>query len=534
MSDGIPLPPERASKLRRLEALRRDNPHVSASALSALLEDIEQNGMPDLTGKKHVKEARDYTLDQHKAYGPMLETVQLVNMDGSFQDMVVVNMCTLLQAMFQMDGGMTSLIKKTFLKTPPSVESPWHLIYYSDEVVPGNVLSADVSRKVQCVYVSIMQFGPLALPREESWMCILAKRSSQVAQVASGMSQVTAKVLQHILNHPLCDTVTQGVLLKDSNGSRFRLWISLGAFLQDGSAHKMVFNLKGDAGTKFCVFCKNLVSQKSGLVDEAGDILVASSWDLASIQQATDESLRETVSRLDIKHNTLNKKDFALWQQAVGMNYNAHDLLHCEELLSDVRPISQLIHDWMHCFIVSGCYQTVMYLLLSALEEQVDTDIYQVLGLCIKQWNQPQSKKCSLEKIFEKKRKVSNKAAATFKCTASEALGLLPLVSYFLFTVVIPHGHCLAECNAYFALADLIELIQLVPLGKISPDSIAESSQIFISKCLDAKWECRMHTKFHWCLHMAGHLQKHRVLPSCFVQERKHKVVKRHLVLRSA
>ena len=478
--------------------MRRDNPHVSASALSALLEDIEQNGMPDLTGKKHVKEARDYTLDQHKAYGPMLETVQLVNMDGSFQDMVVVNMCTLLQAMFQMDGGMTSLIKKTFLKTPPSVESPWHLIYYSDEVVPGNVLSVDVSRKVQCVYVSIMQFGPLALSREEPWMCILAKRSSRVAQVASGMSQVTAKVLQHILHHPLCDTVTQGVLLKDSNGSRFRLWISLGAFLQDGSAHKMVFNLKGDAGTKFCVFCKNLVSQKSGLVDEAGDILVASSWDLASIQQATDESLRETVSRLDIKHNTLNKKDFALWQQAVGMNYNAHDLLHCEELLSDVRPISQLIHDWMHCFIVSGCYQTVMYLLLSALEEQVDTDIYQVLGLCIKQWNQPQSKKCSLEKIFEKKRKVSNKAAATFKCTASEALGLLPLVSYFLFTVVIPHGHCLAECNAYFALADLIELIQLVPLGKISPDSIAESSQFFISKCLDAKWECSSTGAYTW------------------------------------
>ena len=43
-----------------------------------------------------------------------------------------------------------------------------------------------------------------------------------------------------------------------------------------------------------------------------------------------------------------------------------------------------------------------------------------------------------------------------------------------------------------------------------------------------------MHTKFHWCLHMAGQLQKHRVLPSCYVQERKHKVVKRHLVLRSA
>ena len=125
MSSHVPIPSERASKLRRLEALRRDNPHVSASALSALLEDIEQHGMPDLTGKKHVKEARDYTLHQHTAYGPMLETVELVNTDGTSQGMVVVNMCTLLQALFQMDGGITSLIKSTFVKTPPTVDSPW-------------------------------------------------------------------------------------------------------------------------------------------------------------------------------------------------------------------------------------------------------------------------------------------------------------------------------------------------------------------------------------------------------------------------
>ena len=301
--------------------------------------------------------------------------------------------------------------------------------------------------------------------------------------------------------------------------------------MQDGAAHKMVFNIKGDAGTKFCLFCSNLISQKSGLSDEAGDILVATSWDLAPIQQATDEPVRETISRLDTKHETLNKKDFALWRQAVGMNYNAHELLHCQNLSSDVRPISQLIHDWMHCFLVSGIFQTVMFLLSSALEEKTGTDIYKLLGTCIKQWNQPQSKGSNLEKVFDKKRKVSNKNAGTFKCTASEALGLLPLVSYFLFTMVIPHGHCLAECSAYFALADLIELIQAVPLGRISPDSIAESSSIFISKCIDAKWQARMHTKFHWVLHMPGHLRQRKILPSCFVQERKHRMVKGDLIL---
>ena len=77
----------------------------------------------------------------------------------------------------------------------------------------------------------------------------------------------------------------------------------------------------------------------------------------------------------------------------------------------------------------------------------------------------------------------------------------------------------------------LIELIQVVPLWRISPDSTAESSSIFISSCFDAKWEARMHTKFHWVLHMSGHLRKHKMLPSCFAQERKQKVVQRDLII---
>ena len=45
---------ERASELRRLEGLRRSNPHISASALSELIQDIEKHGVPDLHGRKHA------------------------------------------------------------------------------------------------------------------------------------------------------------------------------------------------------------------------------------------------------------------------------------------------------------------------------------------------------------------------------------------------------------------------------------------------------------------------------------------------
>ena len=57
---------------------------------------------------------------------------------------------------------MTALIKATVEKYPCSADRPWGIIYYNDEVVPGNVLSADPSRKVQCVHLSFREFGPIA------------------------------------------------------------------------------------------------------------------------------------------------------------------------------------------------------------------------------------------------------------------------------------------------------------------------------------------------------------------------------------
>ena len=48
---------ERAEKLQRLEATKRRVPALSASALAGLLQDIEANGLPGLSQRKHVKEA---------------------------------------------------------------------------------------------------------------------------------------------------------------------------------------------------------------------------------------------------------------------------------------------------------------------------------------------------------------------------------------------------------------------------------------------------------------------------------------------
>ena len=81
---------ERQSKLRRLEELRRNNPHISASALSEVILDIEKHGLPELHAKKHVQEARDSTVSEHTAYGPLLETTSVTCKDGTTKQILYV------------------------------------------------------------------------------------------------------------------------------------------------------------------------------------------------------------------------------------------------------------------------------------------------------------------------------------------------------------------------------------------------------------------------------------------------------------
>lgn len=74
---------ERAAKLRRLESLRRDNPHITASAFSSLLQDIQENGIPGLVARKHVKEARDVRLQGVDSYGPLFTEASVMHKDGT-------------------------------------------------------------------------------------------------------------------------------------------------------------------------------------------------------------------------------------------------------------------------------------------------------------------------------------------------------------------------------------------------------------------------------------------------------------------
>ena len=90
----------RATKLRRTEHFRRRVPHVSAAALSAICEDIEEHGVPELHDRNQFREARDHALEADNTQGPLMPEIDLTMKSGRTRKMLVVSPLALLWLAF--------------------------------------------------------------------------------------------------------------------------------------------------------------------------------------------------------------------------------------------------------------------------------------------------------------------------------------------------------------------------------------------------------------------------------------------------
>lgn len=210
------------------------------------------------------------------------------------------------------------------------------------------------------------------------------------------------------------------------------------------------------------------------------------------------------------------------------MNYQPDGLLFDETLHSTIlHPTAQWMHDWMHTMCVGGVVQTTLYLLFDAVAKS-GVKFYPMVEGYMKQWILPKGKSTNIAAIFNNKRAKSNSEAKTFKATASELLAFVPILAYFVQEVVVKAERCVAECKAFLAVADLLEIFQSVSYGYYNPilikDKVSQMQDLFI----ECNWQQYMHSKFHWLVHMASHLTRFKLLLSCWVHERKHRIVKRY------
>ena len=82
-------------------------------------------------------------------------------------------------ALYHRDTSFTQLVQNCHTASPSTMDRPWGLILYCDEIVPGNVLGR-AERKCWCIYASIDAFQQ-HLAKESAWLTLAVERSSFVS-----------------------------------------------------------------------------------------------------------------------------------------------------------------------------------------------------------------------------------------------------------------------------------------------------------------------------------------------------------------
>ncbi|CAE7513380.1 unnamed protein product [Symbiodinium sp. CCMP2592] len=518
---------ERPAKLQKVNALRRKLPHLTASALSEVCKVLRDEGVPELTQRKHIAEAAWQPLKENR----ILNRLSLLQTDGAELQIPSVDFWALLQAAISdADSNFAQYFWACIDKNPPSPSSAWRLILYTDEIVPGNPLAVQTKRKIWACYASFVELGSYALQHEESWLCIGLLRSSLMAKAEAGVSQWIPKILRDIFMRPANHLEHGCISLQRPGGPPVLFRVVLSMIVQDGGAHKALWSCKGDAGTRMCMLCRNVIAQRCDILHSSGLPVVGSSEIRESkLSLATDQSIHEAMAKLAEKKMLLNAADFSTWQQATGWTYNSCSLLQQEDQRWLVRPVSQYCHDSMHTLLVSGVFQTVTWLVLEALQKQFP-NLWEIADEYVAKWTLPRNISAKAEGMLGQSRAKACKEAETFKCTASEGLTLSPILACFFRQLARAN----ANVEAVQAIQCFLQLDKLVACcqrarseGAVSPGQMRKHVSDFLQAVHAAEWQDRMHSKFHWLLHFGSHLEKWGFMVQCYTHERKHRTIKR-------
>ena len=517
-------------KCRKLNDFKKDLPHCSQSALSAILDQVRKEGLPEKSSTKDFRQASEELLNDMDWHGPLWQTAEAHTLDGKTISLQFVNVLSLLAGLYNADGCFTHYLDKVFAKTPSSLEEPWPACLYSDEVHPGHQLSSS-SKKCWVIYLSFLPFGK-DLSKEDLWLPIFICRSSVVQTLASSIGQVFKLILENLFGNGYANPLS-GVRLKKKDGTHLLLHFCLGMFLQDGSAQKFTFSNRQDGGSRICMLCKNIFISKafktSGDMDDEEMGVLAQFIKVADLDLTSDEELLASWQRMKARQADCNKTQFKKWMQAAGLDFTEHALPLSQPLQGLIFPCKQYCHDYMHCLCSKGALSYITAWVLEACWAGGMKDIWSTLESYLQLWVPPAVLQTfKPHKLFEPKSVENHRSSKYFKCSASEMLSLYRPLGYFLQSCCIENGFMEKECKCFLAWCAVLDFCVAIPMvASPSPQRLQALVEKALESIVECQWGLYMRPKMHWPLHWPQQLEAFKLLPSCWSLERKHKSVRR-------
>ena len=154
--------------------------------------------------------------------------------------------------------------------------------------------------------------------------------------------------------------ILQSPVFLNFEDKRIRLYAKLGCYIQDGAAHREVWGIKGDKGTKMCMCC-DIVDGVSELT--TFDPNVKSNVIKASeLHYNTDIEIIDTAKRLEAFRLVDSPEAFKQRQQIMGITYKPYSLLTDRLLEGIIKPATQFMHDWIHGLFANWYIQHIVVL----------------------------------------------------------------------------------------------------------------------------------------------------------------------------
>jgi hypothetical protein len=207
---------------------------VSQSALSNILTDIRDNGLPTTFSRASMHRARVDLAGTNTPYGPLMDSLEfeLEGKNSKVGTSVVVNRlnpCAFLFYICEHSPRYARLVLEALDRHPSTPSTPWNIIIYEDGVDPGDGLVKEKSRHSVIYYWAFKEFEMLNLCHEELWAAGFIVRTTIAKQY--GLPSLTCRLLDSFHNDTN-DMLTLGVVAFPE-GRKVRIYAKVSTMFGD-------------------------------------------------------------------------------------------------------------------------------------------------------------------------------------------------------------------------------------------------------------------------------------------------------------
>ena len=139
--------------------------YVSHSALAQILEEFKSlDSLPEACSRASIKRARQEEIRVETSVGPLFRKLDVRDAgSGKIEELEYIHPVALLVVVSRCCPSFGRFLSARLVSSPSTPQSHWRIVFYSDEVLPGNQRKHDNKRKVQTVYWTFLEFGAVFL-----------------------------------------------------------------------------------------------------------------------------------------------------------------------------------------------------------------------------------------------------------------------------------------------------------------------------------------------------------------------------------